>query len=324
MPKQNQNNSILPFQGGLNTEANRFNYPPECTLDEQNFILTKDGKRERRLGIVLSDEDIDLAPEGVLFEDKIRIVNDEGTDITEELIPVEETYTEQQNYNVTATFTGYVDHTLTLSNQEKIRLRVYQDGVYAELYIIKPNGNTTLYKKYNKGDTITLPYVLNKWESNLVSRPNMNFLLRGVSSTNADIESWFNSFTKKETGKIVSYTTDWLSLAKGAILNRDTDEWKQDRSGNVTTTTYAVTVGGSGHNINYSHLNLTSNPTEITYKIGYPIYHHGDNKIYYYDKYNKDSVWKALPAGNIANLTKDGLVLIGGNYGEVSESRVWF
>ena len=71
MPKQNQNNSILPFQGGLNTEANRFNYPPECTLDEQNFILTKDGKRERRLGIVLSDEDIDLAPEGILFEDKI-------------------------------------------------------------------------------------------------------------------------------------------------------------------------------------------------------------------------------------------------------------
>ena len=145
MPKQGQNNSILPFQGGLNTEANRFNYPPECTLDEQNFILTKDGKRERRLGIVLSDEDIDLAPEGVLFEDKIRIVNDEGTDITEQLVPVEETYTEQQNYNVTATFTGYVDHTLTLSNQEKIRLRVYQDGLYAELYIIKPNGNTTLY-----------------------------------------------------------------------------------------------------------------------------------------------------------------------------------
>lgn len=324
MPKQNQNNSILPFQGGLNTEANRFNYPPECTLDEQNFILTKDGKRERRLGIVLSDEDIDLAPEGVLFEDKIRIVNDEGTDITEQLVPVEETYTEQQNYNVTAKFTGYVDHTLTLSNQEKIRLRVYQDGLYAELYIIKPNGNTKLYKKYNKGDTITLPYILNKWESNLVSRPNMNFLLRGVSSTNADIESWFNSFTKKETGKIVSYTTDWLSLAKGAILNRDTDEWKPDRSGNVTTTTYAVTVGGSGHRISYSHLNLTSNPTEITYKIGYPIYHHGDNKIYYYDKYNKDSVWKVLPAGNIANLTKDRFVLIGGNYGEVSESRKWF
>ena len=54
------------------------------------------------------------------------------------------------------------------------------------------------------------------------------------------------------------------------------------------------------------------------------MYHHGDNKIYYWDKYNKDSVWKALPAGNIANLTKDRFVLIGGNYGEVSESRKWF
>ena len=309
MPKQNQNNSILPFQGGLNTEANRFNYPPECTLDEQNFILTKDGKRERRLGIVLSDEDIDLAPEGVLFEDKIRIVNDEGTDITEQLIPVEETYTEQQNYNVTAKFTGYVDHTLTLSNQEKIRLRVYQDGLYAELYLIKPNGNTTLYKKYNKGDIITLPYILNEWESNLVSRPNMNFLLRGVSSTNADIESWFNSLTKKETTKTETFTSDWINLVPGAIIRTTTKRTTSlgfHTAMNIVTRLRNLTVK-DGVRLRFS---FSAVPTELTYVTRPVIYRRG---------YGTPSSAKPLELDKYANLTKDGVTIIGGNYGTYEE-----
>ena len=311
MPKQNQNNSILPFQGGLNTEANRFNYPPECTLDEQNFILTKDGKRERRLGIVLSDEDIDLAPEGVLFEDKIRIVNDEGTDITEELIPVEETYTEQQNYNVTAKFTGYVDHTLTLSNQEKIRLRVYQDGLYAEVYLIKPNGNTTLYKKYNKGDIITLPYILNEWESNLVSRPNMNFLLQGKASTNTDIESWFNSFTKKETTKTETFTSDWIKLATGALINSTSERTTSPGSHTsmtIVTRLYNLTVK-NGVRLKFS---FSAVPTELTYVI-----RHADMR----KRYGTPSSAKPLTLDKYANLTKDGVTIIGGDYGTMTKLR---
>ena len=307
MPKQNQNNSILPFQGGLNTEANRFNYPPECTLDEQNFILTKDGKRERRLGIVLSDEDIDLAPEGVLFEDKIRIVNDEGTDITEQLVPVEETYTEQQNYNVTAKFTGYVDHTLTLSNQEKIRLRVYQDGLYAELYIIKPNGNTTLYKKYNKGDIITLPYILNEWESNQASKPNMNFLLQGKASTNTDIEAWFKSFTKKETTKTETFTSDWINLVTGARISsttsRDTSLGSHTSIKRITSI-YNLTIK-NGVRLRFSFSEV---PTELTYVIR-PVYRKW---------YGTPSSAKPLELDKYANLTKDGVTIIGGNYGTYS------
>ena len=318
MPKQNQNNSILPFQGGLNTEANRFNYPPECTLDEQNFILTKDGKRERRLGIVLSDEDIDLAPEGVLFEDKIRIVNDEGTDITEQLVPVEETYTEQQNYNVTAKYTGYVDHTLTLSNQEKIRLRVYQDGLYAELYLIKPNGNTTLYKKYNKGDIITLPYILNEWESNLVSRPNMNFLLRGVSSTNADIESWFNSLTKKETTKTETVTSDWIDLKTGTIINStvsDHDTLGSHTSAHTRTAKYGLTVE-KGVRLKFS---FSAAPSELTYVSRSVSYVPGSN--WTEKRYGTPSTAKPLTLDKYADLTKDGVTIIGGNYGTMTTSR---
>ena len=75
MPKQQQNNSMVPFPGGLNTEANRFDYPAECTVDEQNFIITKDGKRERRLGIILGDEDAAMVPDGCEFNDVLRVYN---------------------------------------------------------------------------------------------------------------------------------------------------------------------------------------------------------------------------------------------------------
>lgn len=312
MPKQNQNNSILPFQGGLNTEANRFNYPPECTLDEQNFILTKDGKRERRLGIVLSDEDIDLAPEGILFEDKIRIVNDEGTDITEQLVPVTETYTEQKNYNVTTKYTGYIDHILTLSNKEKIRLRVYQNGIYAELYIIKPNGNTTLYKKYNKGDTIVLPYSLNKWDSNQASKPNMSFILLNKNTINTEIENWLRTFTKKETTKTDTFTSDWLPLIRGAEISR-TDR-KNDRTGGshssnsyTSFTTYGLTIGDKGYKLNYSSKGFIDKPNELTYVSSWE-----KNKSY------------PLPASSYANLTKDSVTIIRGNYGTTSDVRDYY
>ena len=318
MPKQGQNNSILPFQGGLNTEANRFNYPPECTLDEQNFILTKDGKRERRLGIVLSDEDIDLAPEGVLFEDKIRIIDDEGTDITEELVPVEETYTEQQNYNVTTKYTGYVDHTLTLSNKERIRLRVYQDGLYAELYLINPNGNTTLYKKYNKGDTITLPYSLNKWDSNQASKPNMSFLLQGKSSTNTDVEAWFKSFTKKETTKTETFTSDWINLVTGARISSTTEIGTSLGSHTTTgerTSLYNLTVK-NGVRLSFSFSEV---PTELTY-VTRPVYGNYDGSI---RGYGTPSSAKPLELDKYANLTKDGITIIGGNYGTYKTVRTF-
>lgn len=73
MPKEQTNQSMVAFPGGLNTEANRFDYPPECTVDEQNFIITKDGKRERRLGIILGDEDTNMVPDGCEFNDVLRI-----------------------------------------------------------------------------------------------------------------------------------------------------------------------------------------------------------------------------------------------------------
>lgn len=71
MPKNLQNNDMLPFPGGIDTESNLFSYPPECTVDEQNFLITKDGKRERRLGIVIAGDATDIAPAGCTFEDKV-------------------------------------------------------------------------------------------------------------------------------------------------------------------------------------------------------------------------------------------------------------
>ena len=317
MPKQGQNNSILPFQGGLNTEANRFNYPPECTLDEQNFILTKDGKRERRLGIVLNEEDIDLAPEGVLFEDKILILNNEGADITEQLIPAEETYEVQQNYNVTARYQGYVDHILTLDNKEKIRVRIYQNGAYAEVYTIKPNGATTLYKKYNRGDTIVLPYTVS-WDSNFETKPAYSFLLKEASNTNSSLETWLKKFNNKETTKNDTYTSDWINLSFGAVIKTETET--TDRTlgmhtrGTTTYWTYATTVSGSGTTINYSDKHFLEPPFELSYIQENDVVN-GLGKVIN----TKTSKTTPLETSKYANLTKDSVVIKGGDYGQITK-----
>jgi len=43
------------FIKGINTEASPINYVPDCTLDEENFELTRTGGRKRRLGIDYED-----------------------------------------------------------------------------------------------------------------------------------------------------------------------------------------------------------------------------------------------------------------------------
>lgn len=42
---------ITTFVGGLITEASPLTFPPNASLDEDNFVLNRDGSRERRLGM---------------------------------------------------------------------------------------------------------------------------------------------------------------------------------------------------------------------------------------------------------------------------------
>lgn len=53
MPKQSSRVDNLSFSKGFNTEASPVNFPPDYTIDEQNFALRIDGSRERRLGMKL-------------------------------------------------------------------------------------------------------------------------------------------------------------------------------------------------------------------------------------------------------------------------------
>ena len=43
------------FVGGILTEANPINYPPGYSLDEENFILERNGTRRRRFGTSLDE-----------------------------------------------------------------------------------------------------------------------------------------------------------------------------------------------------------------------------------------------------------------------------
>lgn len=51
MPKVTAEKQYNTFIGGLITEANPLTYPENASLDEDNFILERNGKRSRRLGI---------------------------------------------------------------------------------------------------------------------------------------------------------------------------------------------------------------------------------------------------------------------------------
>jgi len=49
--KQSQPAEVISFVGGLITEASILNFPPNATTDETNFVLNRDGTRDRRLGM---------------------------------------------------------------------------------------------------------------------------------------------------------------------------------------------------------------------------------------------------------------------------------
>jgi len=51
MPRSNQTGEFNTFVGGLVTEASPLTFPENASIDEANFVLNKDGSRERRLGL---------------------------------------------------------------------------------------------------------------------------------------------------------------------------------------------------------------------------------------------------------------------------------
>lgn len=55
MAKKSVKVEVNNFVQGLITEASPLNFPPNATVDESNFVLNRDGTRNRRLGIDLED-----------------------------------------------------------------------------------------------------------------------------------------------------------------------------------------------------------------------------------------------------------------------------
>jgi hypothetical protein len=55
MAKQGARAEVNTFVQGLITEASPLNFPPNASVDEDNFILNRDGSRQRRLGMDFED-----------------------------------------------------------------------------------------------------------------------------------------------------------------------------------------------------------------------------------------------------------------------------
>ena len=214
MPKQQQDSNMLPYSGGLNTEANRFDYPPECTLDEQNFIITKDGKRERRLGIVLGDEDVNMVPDGLNFEDTVRIttrtatVEEDGELVETDVGLITDTYEATENVeeylstDTSRTYTGLTTFTLNQEGGSSYIFKVYSNGAYAELYRKTIYGSITLLNTYEAGDLVSLPFSIHTWETNPASaQVAPYFTLMNSESTIEDLRTRFESWIYSSNSK---------------------------------------------------------------------------------------------------------------------------
>lgn len=60
MPRQTVPAEVNTFVKGLITEASPLTFPDNASLDELNFILNKDGSRQRRLGMEFKDGSVEL------------------------------------------------------------------------------------------------------------------------------------------------------------------------------------------------------------------------------------------------------------------------
>ncbi len=61
MPKQSVKAEINTFVKGLITEASPLNFPPNASVDEENFELKRDGSRARRNGMALEEGAVQVA-----------------------------------------------------------------------------------------------------------------------------------------------------------------------------------------------------------------------------------------------------------------------
>lgn len=56
MARQTAKAEVNSFVKGLITEASALTFPENASLDEDNFVLKRDGSRQRRLGMDLEED----------------------------------------------------------------------------------------------------------------------------------------------------------------------------------------------------------------------------------------------------------------------------
>lgn len=69
MTRQINSIEVSTFVAGLVTEASPLTFPPNASLDEDNFVLNRDGSRQRRLGMDLEESFIDVVTSVTLPDD---------------------------------------------------------------------------------------------------------------------------------------------------------------------------------------------------------------------------------------------------------------
>lgn len=76
------------FVGGILTEANPINFPAGYSIDEENFILGRNGTRSRRNGLVIESSAVTLIPSTEIFLDSLVWENAGNTEVPDDLLVI--------------------------------------------------------------------------------------------------------------------------------------------------------------------------------------------------------------------------------------------
>jgi hypothetical protein len=164
MPKQNTRAEINTFVKGLITEASPLNFPANASLDEENFVLKRDGTRERRLGmdqIVEAGDELINAVGQPTYANTEFVWNSPGGDTTKQFLVVQYGIDVTIYDLATLPYTPIAGVTTSITNTEKMSFAsvagflVIACGV-ADLFVVKyisqTNSFTTSQKRIKVRD----------------------------------------------------------------------------------------------------------------------------------------------------------------------------
>lgn len=219
MVKQNTRAEVNTFVKGYITEASPLNFPANASLDEENFVLKRDGTRERRLGmdvITEAGETLIAASGEFTYAHSDFVWNSPGGDSTRQFLAVQygvditifdiETYP----HSSLAGFTTTIDPTKKMTFASVAGFLVVTCGT-AEILVIKYQSQTNSFSGANKRVKVRDLWGIQESDAALEAYPELRtVVLTETHKYNLANQSW-GYLRRNSAGIMVDPVTQYFT-----------------------------------------------------------------------------------------------------------------